>query len=157
MEPASGKSILCPVRPGESAHLGRSRVLQASCSDALTTGSVDHLLELFHGQAPDGLAGRLCFEYARLLRDRVDTLSSGCRGLALKFQVETAPNFKGSMLLEFGGCYCEQALDCSLDVLSLQTSSLTDGSISTRNGQSARRPCFAPHGFHGLHGFHRFH
>merc|ERR1712222_38737 len=148
MEPANGKSIMCPVRPGESAHLGRSRVLQASCSNALNhCGSVDHLLELFHGQAPDGLAGRLCFEYARLLRERVDTLSSGCRGLALKFQVETAPNFKGSMLLEFAGCYSEQALDCSLDVLSLQTSSLSDGSISTRNGQSARRPCFGLHGF----------
>merc|ERR1712176_1575980 len=155
MEPANGKSIVCPARPGESAHLGPSRLLRVSCS--YHCGSVDHFLELFHGQAPDSLAGRLCFEYARLLRERVDTLSSGCRGLALKFQVETAPDFKRSMLLEFAGCYCEQALDCSLDVLSLQTSSLSDGSISTRNGQSARRLCFGLHGFHGFHGFHGLH
>merc|ERR1712173_354705 len=112
------------MRPGESAHLGRSRLLRAVCSNYC--GSIDHLLELFHGQTPYSLAGRLCLEHARLLREGVDTLSGGCRGLVLKFQVNTTRNFEGTVLLEFAGCDCEQALDCSLDIFCFQSSTLSD-------------------------------
>merc|ERR1712003_599919 len=100
MEPANGKSILCPVRPGESAHLGRSRVLQASCSNALTTAAqLTISLNFFMGKPLTVLLAGFALNTHGSFVKGLTPFRAGVAGLLFSFRLRQPPILKDPCFL----------------------------------------------------------
>merc|ERR1719378_408237 len=109
--------------------------------------SVDHLLQLLHGQGTDRLGSWLGLEHARLLGEWVDSLASWASWLLLELQVQSATDLESAILLQLGCGQLHVVGHHSLDVLALQASLLSNSAESTSGS----------HGTTGLHGLHRLH
>merc|ERR1712224_280473 len=111
--------------------------------------SVDHLLELLHRKSTNSLGRRLGLD-ARLLCERVDTLTSSLSWLLLELQVEGTSQFEAAILLELACSNLDKTFNHSLHLLRLEASGLGNGAVSSRGGHDG-----GLHGLlHALHGGH---
>merc|ERR1719378_965486 len=81
--------------------------------------SVDHLLQLLHGQGTDRLGSWLGLEHARLLGEWVDSLASWASWLLLELQVQSATDLESAILLQLRGSQLHIVGDNGLHILGL--------------------------------------
>merc|ERR1719155_196417 len=93
--------------------------------------SIDHLLQLLHGQGAHCLGSWLGLEHAWLLCEWVDSLASWASWLLLELQVQAATNLESAVLLELGGGQLHVVGHNSLHILALQTSFLSNSTERT--------------------------
>merc|ERR1719164_35831 len=86
--------------------------------------SVDHLLQLLHGQGTHSLGSRLGLEHARLLGEWVHSLASWASWLLLELQVQATAELESTVLLQLRGSQLHVVGDNGLDILGLRASLL---------------------------------
>merc|ERR1712048_425274 len=99
--------------------------------------SVDHLLQLLHGQALDGFGGWLCLEDARLLGERVHTFASWCCRLLLELHVQDTTKLEASVLLHLICSQLHVGCNNCLDLARLQLLCLCNLGISCGLSQAS--------------------
>merc|ERR1719198_1576838 len=109
--------------------------------------SVDHLLQLLHGQSTNSLRSWLSLEHAWLLGEWVDALASWASWLLLELQVQAATNLESAVLLQLRSGQLHVVGHNSLHILSLEAGLLS---------HSAERSS-GSHGTTSLHGLHCLH
>merc|ERR1719261_734562 len=113
---------LSSIESSATAHwnqLARTRNETSICS-------IDHLLQLLHGQSADRLGSWLGLEHTWLFGEWVDSLASRASWLFLELQVQAATNLEGTILLQLGSGQLHVVGDDSLDVLALGASLLSN-------------------------------
>merc|ERR1712178_185706 len=83
--------------------------------------SVDHLLQLFHGQGTHSLGSWLGLEHARLLGEWVDSLAGWASWLLLELQVQAATDLESAILLQLRSSQLHIVGDDSLHILWLES------------------------------------
>merc|ERR1719238_1040556 len=96
-----------------------------------TTCSIDHLLQLLHGQGTDSLGGWLCLEDAWLLGERVDSLAGWAGWLLLELQVQATANLESTILLQLRSSQLHIIGDDGLHILWLEAGLLGNGTESS--------------------------
>merc|ERR1719263_2557974 len=134
-------SIKC-IGSSATAHWNRAgnRNDRAICS-------VDHLLQLLHGQCANSLGSRLGLEDAWLLGEWVDALASWACWLLLELQVQATTNLESAVLLQLRRCQLHIVGHDSLHILSLKAGLLSNSAESSGGS----------HGTTSLHGLHCLH
>merc|ERR1711970_1094699 len=97
-----------------------------------SAASVDHLLQLLHGESPHRLACWLRLEDTWLLGEWVNAFTSWSGGLLLQLQVQRPNELEGAIFLQLVRRDVDNALDNGLYVLRLQSSGFRDGAICLR-------------------------
>merc|ERR1711865_650965 len=117
------------------------RPLNLHCNQKATC-SINHLLQLLHGQGAHSLGSWLGLEHAWLLGEWVDSLASWASWLLLELQVQAAANLEGAILLQLGSGQLHVVGDDGLHILGLKTRLLG-------NRHEGSGCCHVPTGLHG--------
>merc|ERR1740138_154925 len=127
-------------RRSESAHqrLPSSTLQKAECAARQTVHSVDHLLELLHGQGAHRLGCWLGLENTRLFSKRVDALASCLGRLLLELHVQRASELELAALFQLCRCKRYHGLGDLLDLTRLEADLLSDGGVRASSRRSPR-------------------